>query len=302
MAVWRRHWQLAGKPLNAAHRDVHEVLRTTKIVQIPGAGFYPLAGTITLHSPDPAAEPMPTIDELVAGKAYQPKLIASHEIGWSVERVEPNGASAPATYRAAFPAKTEIFDERSLAERPHAPLRRGQVAPPLHVGAWSDGRSRTLADLGGRIVVLYFWMDGHEACTAPLGALDAIQRKYTGQKVTVLGIHVGNVGLDELKHATAGQVFPHALDTGTDQTPGSTLTTYGVRFYPTTVIVDPQGRIAYSTDDPPPGGEVRQTAGQTGAGGGATLGNASDYLERLYGETIERQLAILLGPRPSANR
>ena len=101
---------------------------------------------------------------------------------------------------------------------------------------------------------------------APLAVLSEIEKKYANQKVTVLGIHVGNIGMAELARAAAagGANFPQALDVGTDQTAGSTLANYHVQLYPTTVIIDRQGRIAFSTDDEQTGALSRQAAAKLG--------------------------------------
>ena len=300
VAVWRRHWQLAGKPLNADHHAVHEVLRTTRVAKIPGAGFYPLEGSIELRSVDPLAEAMPSIDELAAGKTYRPPMVADHEILWRVDKVEPRAAAEAALYRVAFPPGTEVFDETAAA-RPHDPLGVGKPAPPLRVTRWTDGRERSLADYHGRVVVLYFWIAWQDACMAPLAVLNEVESKYGPAGVSVLGIHVGNVELAELAEAcqAAGVLFPNALDAGTDQTPVSTLTAYRVRYYPTTVIVDRQGKIAFSTDDPSAAELTRRLAESLGIRfplpDDLTKAKESHSWKRLYGLLLDDRLRLILG-------
>ncbi len=306
VAVWRRHWQLAGQTLNAEHRHVHEVLRTTRVAKIPGAGFYPLEGTIELRSVDPLAEEMPSIDELAAGQPYQPPMVATHEILWQVDKVEPRAGADPALYRVALPAGTEVFDENAAAG-PHEPLRIGQPAPPLHVTRWADGRERSLADYRGRVVVLYFWIAWQEACMAPLAVLNEVEEKFGSRGVSVLGVHVGNIELAELQLASeaAGVAFPNALDAGTDQTPGSTLSAYRVRYYPTTVIVDRDGKIAFSTDDPTAAKLTRRLATTLGIDfplpEDMASADANYAWKRVYGSLLGDRLRFVLGNNKPAN-
>jgi len=304
VAVWRKHWQLDGRPLNAAHRLLHETLHTTRIAKIPGGGFYPIAGSIRLHTPDPLGPAPPSIDELAAGKGYNPALIPSHEIGWTVEKIEPTGGSDARVYQMAFPPQTEIFDEQA-AKRPHVPLKTGETAPPLRVGAWTDQRARVLADYRGRVVVLCFWMSGEPACEGPLAALEELSQSLAPQGVSVLGIHVGNTGPDALRHTALarGLSFPCGLDTGTDQNPASTLSAYHVRWYPTIVVVDGTGRIAFSSDDPSMAERTRNAATRLGIAWPLSAGiDASEAWKRLYIEILGEGLRPLLAARPSGNR
>jgi len=263
---WRRHWQFRGKPLNSAHRHVHQVLHTTRIERV-GDGFYPLAGVVELRSIDASGGPLPTIDELVEGRAFDPPMLVDHELSWEVGKVEPRGGADPSIYRVAFPRGTEIFDEARLGSpQAVAPLRTGEAAPKLRVTRWSDGRQRALADYRGQVVVIYFWMAWQEPCMAPLAVLQELHKEYHSRGLATLGIHVGNIELDELRHAlaTANTSFPSALDAGTDQTATSTLSAYHIRFYPTTIVIDPQGGVALNTAEKGFGELWQRTAKELG--------------------------------------
>ncbi len=306
VALWRRHWVFNGKLLNAAHRHVHQILRTTRIEQVPGGGYYPLEGVIELRSVDPLAASEPTLDELIAGKPYNPPMFASHELAWRVERVDPRGGSDANVYRTPLPDQTEIFDEASLVSpRAHQPLRIGEPAPSWRVTRWTDGRTRSLADYRGRVVVLFFWIAWQDACMDPLEVLAEIEKKYAPLGVSVVGIHVGNIEPAELEQAvqTAGVSFPNALDMGTDQTPGSTLSSYHVRFYPTTLILDREGRIVYSSDDPaaePLVGRAAQSLGITLPLPESTASaEAKASMQRIYGALLDNQLRQAVAAPPN---
>jgi thiol-disulfide isomerase/thioredoxin len=301
---WHSAWQLGGRPLNQPHRPVHAVLRTTRIERI-GGGFYPLEGTIEFRSLHPAAGPAVSIDEMAAGKAYDPQMISQRELAWRVETAEPRGGADERIYRVEFPARTEIFDETRLVTPPRlSPLALGQAAPELRVTGWTDGAERRLADYRGKVVVLYFWIAWQEPCMAPLGLLEAIEKKYGPHGLAVLGVHVGNIELAELRRAMAGAgtSFPAALDSGTEQTPTSTLAAYRIQLYPTTLILDRQGRVAFSTaDDVRAGDWSRQAAASLGITfplpQGLSEVEESRMWKRIYGAMLEGQLERILGSR-----
>lgn len=250
-AQWQRVLQLAGKQLNAEHQHIHQVLYTSKIERVPSAGFYPTEGIVELRSLDPDAGSLPEVDALAGGQKFNPPMITESQWLWRADTIDPQGASDPAIFRIPWPEGTEVFDEARLAgQQRQAPLPVGETAPPFSVTSWSDNKKRSLEDLRGQVIVLYFWIAWQPPCMAPLEVLETLQKGFANQKVTFLGIHVGNVEMAELRRAavTAGVGFPQALDTGTDQTATSTLSRYRVRFYPTTLVIDRKGKVAWSSD------------------------------------------------------
>src|SRR4051794_32774831 len=60
-----------------------------------------------------------------------------------------------------FQARSDAAKAARDRTRPLAP---GTAAPEWESGAWSDGRSRQLADCRGKVVVLHFWSTGCNPC------------------------------------------------------------------------------------------------------------------------------------------
>jgi peroxiredoxin len=279
---------------------LHQVARTTRVARLDDGGFYPAEGVIELRSPRPDVPPLPDVDQMIAGQPFNPPMLLESQWTWRATKIEARAGQNGEIYRPDFPQQTEWFRETRPAEQATEPLKRGQPAPPLHVAGWTDQKQRTLANFRGQVVVLYFWIAWQEPCMAPLGVIEELQRKFAARGLSVLGIHVGNVELDELRYATAtsGVTFSNALDAGTDQTPGSTLASYHVKYYPTTVVIDRAGRIAWTSNDPA-NGELNARAARTlkiklpaanERGPGLAPAEALRIFAVVLGEQIEREL------------
>lgn len=117
------------------------------------------------------------------------------------------------------------------------PMASG-AAPPLR-GVTLDGRPLDLADLRSRPVLVHFWATWCPVCRLGNGAIDAIARDYP-----VVSVALQSGDAPEIQHymATEGLGFP-ALP---DET-GALANQWGVPGVPATFVLDPAGRIAYST-------------------------------------------------------
>ncbi|MFN4015299.1 MAG: peroxiredoxin family protein [Reyranella sp.] len=128
-------------------------------------------------------------------------------------------------------------------------------APPLMVERWfNTDQPITLESLRGRIVVLHAFQMLCPGCVAnaipQAGRLNDIARSIDG--LVVLGIHtvfehhaaMTPVSLEAFLHEYK-IAFPVAVDrASTDGPIPQTMTAYGLRGTPSTVIVDRAGRIA----------------------------------------------------------
>lgn len=71
----------------------------------------------------------------------------------------------------------------------------GRPAPEWQVGPWSDGRTRTLADQRGKVVVLYVWGISFWPSVGALPAMGRLATRFQPRGVEFLAIH--NASLDE---------------------------------------------------------------------------------------------------------
>jgi thiol-disulfide isomerase/thioredoxin len=138
-----------------------------------------------------------------------------------------------------------------------APARPPDVrdaAPELTNESWvntTGDRPLHLADLRGRVVLLNFWVFTCGNCTRTLPSLIDFDERYRDRGLTIIGIHTpefppysGEHDRANVQRAlrTYGIHFPVAQDNDR-----RTWDAYGIRFWPSFVLIDRRGRIRYET-------------------------------------------------------
>jgi len=154
-------------------------------------------------------------------------------------------ASGGLALRSAAPAGAQTRDPL-LGVAPAGP----RPAPAWHNTSWlNTDRPLTLESLRGRVVLLNFWVFTCYNCTNTVPSLVDFDRKYRGQGLTLIGVHTpefppyagehdrGNV---ERALRQYGIEYPNAQDNDS-----RTWNLYGIRFWPSFVLIDRQGRIRY---------------------------------------------------------
>ncbi|MEZ4235327.1 MAG: DUF255 domain-containing protein [Myxococcota bacterium] len=123
-------------------------------------------------------------------------------------------------------------------------------APPLPTApeAWLglDGRPvPTLEALRGQVVVLDFWTHCCINCLHVLPELAAIEERFAGQPVTVLGIHCAKFPAEEIAENVRNAMARHGVHHPVLLDPGHDVwEEYAVRSWPTLVVLDATGKIA----------------------------------------------------------
>lgn len=126
----------------------------------------------------------------------------------------------------------------------------GAPAPDWHNESWLNAdHPIVLSELRGRVVLLNFWVFTCYNCTNTVPSLVDFDRKYRGQGLTLIGIHTpefppyagehdkGNVERALRKY---GIEYPNAQDNDS-----KTWNLYGIRYWPSFVLIDKQGTIRY---------------------------------------------------------
>jgi thiol-disulfide isomerase/thioredoxin len=137
------------------------------------------------------------------------------------------------------------------ASRPK-PLTVGQIAPEWEVGDWTDGKPRKLADQQGKIVFLDFWGMWCDPCVSQLPVLEKLRKKYEPRGVVFVSIHTAGEKADRIRRFLefSKSSLVSAVDVGAgSDVNGTTADRYGVRGYPTVVLIDRAGKIAFRSDD-----------------------------------------------------
>jgi peroxiredoxin len=102
-----------------------------------------------------------------------------------------------------------------------------------------EGRSISLQSLRGKVVILTFWATWCPACRTELPSLDALNRRLARRGAVVLGINGGEPIARVKSFMAKGNLdFPVVMDES-----GDIHDLYQVRQYPTTFVIDRQGRL-----------------------------------------------------------
>jgi thiol-disulfide isomerase/thioredoxin len=163
------------------------------------------------------------------------------------QRFVADGGPDPMTIQ--FPRSEAVGAKNNPS--PPIPAKRGQLAPPWQVSGWTDGKSRTLADYHGKVVLLDFWGIWCGPCVRALPSLEALKRKYKSKGVVFLSVHTPGEDVAQVRKflGLKGISFPSGIDVGDLNTHGATAERFGVTSLPTIILIDREGTIAFSSDD-----------------------------------------------------
>ncbi len=114
------------------------------------------------------------------------------------------------------------------------------VAPDFQL-ADIDGKSHTLADYRGKVVVLNFWATWCPPCRFEMPSMERGQNLTAADDVVFLGVNVGE-DADTIFTFTADYpvTFPLLMDKDSQ-----VIQQYPVVGLPTTYVIDPQGHMVY---------------------------------------------------------
>jgi RNA polymerase sigma factor (sigma-70 family) len=127
----------------------------------------------------------------------------------------------------------------------------GSPAPALQVSGWTDGKTRTLADYKGKVVLLDYWGIWCSACTNGMPSLEHLKQKYEPRGVVFLSIHTPGEDIGRIRRFLEFKKssFLSALDEDRKKSDNSyngvTADRYGVGGYPTLVMIDRRGNVAF---------------------------------------------------------
>lgn len=153
----------------------------------------------------------------------------------------------------------------------------GKLAPPLQqIKGWKNTGPLELADLRGKVVLLDFWGHWCNPCVQQMPNLMKLHDALAAKGLVIIAIHDDSVAsieeMDSKLIRTREKIwhgrdlpFPVAIDgggptriPGTDQTAkGATTAAYGIQVFPTTVLIDKQGRVVGEFG--PSGDQARST-------------------------------------------
>ena len=115
----------------------------------------------------------------------------------------------------------------------------GQLAPDFEM-QYPDGRKVKLSDFKGQPVIVNFWATWCAPCEAELPEFVQAYEQYKDQGLVIVGVNAQESGEDANKFVEKYSLsFPVTLDSR-----GEVMNLYAVRGLPTTLFIDPEGRVA----------------------------------------------------------
>ena len=125
-------------------------------------------------------------------------------------------------------------------------LKEPRPAPDFEIALLNGEGTVSLDELAGKTVVLNFWASWCGPCREEMPALQASWEAHQGDDVVFVGVGAKNdkQGDAEAFAAEYGITYPIGRDTeGGDNLSGEAEKGYGVRLYPATFFITPDGMI-----------------------------------------------------------
>jgi peroxiredoxin len=119
----------------------------------------------------------------------------------------------------------------------------GDTAPGFTI-ATDNGRSVSVPDFGGKLLVLNFWATWCPPCVSETPSLNQFTREFSGKGVVVLGISVDR---DEKAYRAFLRKYTPAFLTARDL---KIHEDYGTYMYPETYIINAQGKVLLKLAEP----------------------------------------------------
>ncbi|MFQ5897696.1 MAG: redoxin domain-containing protein [Candidatus Methylomirabilia bacterium] len=146
-------------------------------------------------------------------------------------------------WRALVLASAAAIMPASAGENLFTPLGLQRLTPPSPAPDFTlstlDGRTAALSDFSGKIVFLNFWTTWCPACRAEMPSMERLWSQFRSKGLVILA-----VDMEESKGRVKGFVEEHGLTFPTLlDSDGKVSARYGIRFIPTTFVLDRSGRI-----------------------------------------------------------
>ena len=129
-------------------------------------------------------------------------------------------------------------------------LQQCGTAPPISgITQWlntPDGRSLSIAGLRGRVVLVDFWTYSCINCQRSLPHVEAWNRAYAADGLTVIGVHTPEFAFEHVVSNVAvaarqlGVLYPVAIDNQY-----ATWTAYENSYWPAEYLIDASGRVRH---------------------------------------------------------
>lgn len=118
----------------------------------------------------------------------------------------------------------------------------GETAPDFTLSTLDGKETFTLSELRGQVVYLDFWASWCGPCRASFPEVKGLHEAYKGRPFRVLAVSLDRRAADGIKFLEAQKApFPSVFDEG-----GKVATRFGVQSIPSALLIDAEGKVAYS--------------------------------------------------------
>jgi peroxiredoxin/predicted negative regulator of RcsB-dependent stress response len=153
----------------------------------------------------------------------------------------------------------------------------GESAPDFTLTS-AEGKAVTIGEYKGKTLVLIFWRTGQKRSLLALKEANEISNMYGAKEVKVIGVIQDSENQEDARALFEEHKIDFPLLIDKDR---QAYSDYGIRVFPTTVIIDGDGKLAYDIPSHP-----------------LTYKNTLEgYVRRLIGEIDEEELKNVLSPR-----
>ena len=131
----------------------------------------------------------------------------------------------------------------------HRELPAGTMAPEIHFTSLDGNKAMKLSDLRGKVVVLDFWATWCGPCQDPMAALQTLRQEHPDWKdrVAIVPVSIDDTLDIVLKHVDQrGWTNTFNVWAGKGGWHSTTAQAFRVTEVPTSYVIDPQGKIAWS--------------------------------------------------------
>jgi len=143
----------------------------------------------------------------------------------------------------------------SLAAGAARAVNEGEKAPDFALPSLDGGSPVKLSDFRGKVVLVDFWATWCAPCIQSIPEMQALARKMGGQPFAIVGV---NTDGDDLRLRAFLARHPNEWMQVRDRGGKLARETYGVRGYPTYLVLDREGRIVRKVEVWDPGGIPQQ--------------------------------------------
>jgi thiol-disulfide isomerase/thioredoxin len=145
----------------------------------------------------------------------------------------------------------------SLAAGTAWAVNEGEKAPDFTLPAAEGGSPVKLSDYRGKVVLLDFWTTWCAPCIKALPELEELSRKLESQPFAIVGV---NTEVDDLRLRAFLSRHPAVWMQVRDRGAKVAQQLFGIRGYPTYMVLDREGRIVRKVEGWDPGGIPQQVA------------------------------------------